>query len=100
MNIFGITDMATEILHAHVYDEGEAKKGGNNVTSLLYKELKELGIFKAWQDSGKKPGKRLTLCFDNCAGQNKNRMVLRFGLWLVDLGMFELVEIMFLIAEL
>ena len=37
VNIFGITDMATEILHAYVYDEGEAAKGGNNVTSLLYK---------------------------------------------------------------
>ena len=52
VNIFGVTDMATEILHAYIYDESEAAKGGNNVTSLLYKDLEEQGIIKAWKDYG------------------------------------------------
>jgi hypothetical protein len=33
--VFGITNYANEMLNAYVYDEGEAKKGGNNVCSLL-----------------------------------------------------------------
>ena len=74
------------------------KKGGNNVASLLYKNLEVEGIIKEWEDSGNTPGKRLSLCFDNCPGQNKNKMVIRFGLWLVDMGIYETVEIIFLIA--
>ena len=33
---FGCTDFSTDIVDASVYDEGEGKKGGNNVCSLLY----------------------------------------------------------------
>ena len=99
VNIFGATNMANEILHAYIYDESEAAKSGNNITSLLYKDLEEQGFIKAWEESRRTPGNRLTLCFDNYAGQNKNLMVIRFDLWIVDVGMFEIVEIMFLIAS-
>ena len=98
IHVFGVCNYATELLNAYVYDESEGKKGGNNVASLLYKNLEVEGIIKDWKDSGKKPGKRLTLCFDNCPGQNKNKMVIRFGLWLVDMGIYDTVEIIFLIA--
>ena len=87
------------MLNAHVYDEGEAKKGGNNICSLIYKNLVKEGIIKQWEDSGKIPGKRLSLGCDNCAGQNKNNIVLRMGLWLVGMGIFEEVEILFLKAD-
>jgi hypothetical protein len=40
-------------------------------------------------------GKRLTVIMDNCAGQNKNKHVLRLALWLVELGYFETVEFVF-----
>ena len=50
-----------------MYDEGGGKKGGNNVASLLYNNLEVEGVIKEWEDSGKKPGKRLSLCFNNCS---------------------------------
>jgi hypothetical protein len=86
------------MLNEYAYGEGKAKKGGNNVCSLLYKNLVEEGIIKQWKDSGKIPGKRLSLGCDNCAGQNKNNMVLHMGLWLINMGIFEEVEIIFLKA--
>ena len=45
----------------------------------------------------KGPGSQLSLIFDNCAGQNKNRMVLRFAQYLVDIQVFKRVQIIFLI---
>jgi hypothetical protein len=44
-----------------------------------------------------KPGARLTLIFNNCAGQNKNNNVLRLALYLVEAGLFLEVEIIFYI---
>ena len=35
---------------------------------------------------------------DNCAGQNKNKMVLRYALILVELGYYKEVNIIFLVA--
>ena len=43
------------------------------------------------------PTKQFSLVFDNCAGQNKNRMVLRLGQYLIDTKVFQRVEIIFLI---
>ena len=43
------------------------------------------------------PGNELCLVFDNCAGQNKNRMVLRFAQYLVDIEIFNKVEVIFLV---
>ena len=31
VNVFGLVDHTTEVLSAYVYNEGEGKKGGNNV---------------------------------------------------------------------
>lgn len=90
-----MVDHSTDVLSAYVYPEGEGKKGGNNVSSLLYKKLEEEGILKMAKEEG--PGKELCLVFDNCAGQNKNRMVLRFAQYLVDIGVFEKVEVIFLV---
>ena len=89
--IFDITNYANEKLNSYVYDDGEAKKGG----SLIYKNWVEEGIIKQWEDSGKIPGNRLTLVFDNCFGQNKNHMVLCMGLLLIDIDIFKEVKIMF-----
>ena len=44
--IFAMASYATEYLHAYVYDEGEGTKGGNIVSSLVYKCLVEEGIIK------------------------------------------------------
>ena len=76
INCFGCCDFAKSKLDAFLYDEGEGKKGGNNVCSMLYKKLEDDGIVESSKQKGH--GKQLSLVFDNCAGQNKNRMVLRF----------------------
>ena len=95
VNCFGCTDLATDILDAFIYNEGEGRKGGNNVCSLIYKKLKDDGIIDKSKMMG--PAKKLSLVFDNCAGQNKNRMVLRLGQYLIDTEIFKRVEIIFLI---
>jgi hypothetical protein len=54
------------------------KKGGNNVASLLWFNLQRHGIVDTPQ-----PFKEINLVFDNCGGQNKNKMVLRMLFFLV-----------------
>jgi hypothetical protein len=95
INVFGIVDCSIfgGKLSAHVYNEGVGKKGGNNVASLLVNEFKRLDILKA-----NETGKELTIVMDNCAGQNKNRMVLRLAPYLVETGYFEKVNFIFYIV--
>ena len=45
INVFGIVDYSVEELDAYVYTEGEGKKGGNNVVSLIQKSLEKKGKF-------------------------------------------------------
>lgn len=94
--IFGAVNYATKKLHAFVYPEYEGKKGGNNVSSLFWKTFQIEGILELAHRKG--PGKSLTLVFDNCSGQNKNRMVLRFALFLVESNIYKKVEVLFLIT--
>jgi hypothetical protein len=74
--------------------EGGGRKGGNNVASLLHKEFMSQG----WLDRSKGPRAELSIIVDNCAGQNKNKMVLRYALILVELGYYKEVNIIFLVA--
>ena len=95
INVFGIVDCSIfgGKLSAHVYDEGIGKKGGNNVTSMLVNEFKRLNIMRE-----NETGKELTVIMDNCAGQNKNRMVLRLATYLVEAEYFEKVSFVFYIV--
>ena len=95
INVFGIVDCSIfgGKLSAHVYHEGVGKKGGNNVASMLVKEFKRLSIMQE-----NKTGKELTIIMDNCAGQNKNRMVLRLANYLVEANYFEKVSFVFYIV--
>ena len=83
--VLGIVDTAHNIssshdhLYAHVYDEGQGAKGGNNVASLIMKTLKMLG----WLDDPQI--QELSIVFDNCTGQNKNNYVLRLIPYLVEM---------------
>ena len=43
INVFGVVDYSVEELDAYVYTEGEGKKGGNNVVSLIQKSLEKKG---------------------------------------------------------
>lgn len=96
--IFGINDMSLDHLHAYVYPEDRGKKDANAVSSLLLHYLKERGIIMKLSRSGKViRSYKLTIACDNCAGQNKNNVVLRLPLLLVELGFFKEVEIVFFV---
>jgi hypothetical protein len=71
--------------------ESTGKKGSDNITSMIMHNLRE----KYWLRD--EPEARLTLIFDNCAGQNKNNNVIRLALYLVEAGFFLEVEIIFYI---
>ena len=98
VNNLGIVDTYDDTLYAHVYHEGQAKKGGNNVASLLIKQL----IYLGWMDgnylSHPYPLAELNVFFDNCPGQNKNNHVLRLVPYLVEIGVFQTVNFNFLVA--
>ena len=82
-----------EHLHAPVYHEGVAKKGANDVASLLVKTLKLKNILRKGE-----PGGKLVVVFDNCTGQNKNNCVLMLMLYLAETEYFEHVEFVFLVV--
>ena len=90
---FGIVDCSdgSDTLYSYVYSEGDGKKGGNNVVSCLMKNFEEMGYFQA-PNYGE-----LTICADNCTGQNKNRMVIWFIIWLVETGHFNKVTLLFFV---
>jgi hypothetical protein len=73
--VFGIVDccVSPHKLHAMIYTEDQGKKGGNNVVSLLWHHL-----FLHNYANTPTPFKELNYIFDNCGGQNKNRMVFRY----------------------
>jgi hypothetical protein len=89
---FGVVDPTIDKLFAHLYTEGQGQKGGNNVASLIMKTLKHINILN--EDEA---GRELSIVMDNCGGQNKNRMVLRLALYLVEAGYFETVNFIFLV---
>lgn len=106
INVFGITDSCheEERLHAYCYHEGEGTKGGNNVVSMLHKYLREQkgmprsigGDFDEFKEGPW--GGHLVLVCDNCSGQNKNRMVIRYVVYLVETLKFCKVSLVFLVA--
>ena len=97
VNIFGFVNVAYRLtnqhivkdhLYANVYKEGTAKRGGNEVASMIMKNLGGIG----WMDKETNGiGGEIVLCFDNCPGQNKNRMVIRLAMFLVELLYFKKV---------
>ena len=99
---FGIVDTSVDHLHAMLYLEGEAKKGGDNVASMICEHLKKQQIMLS-DDSADlpvtwRPLKQLNLWFDNCGGQNKNRMVLRLLAILAERRVAEEINFNFLVA--
>jgi hypothetical protein len=75
-------------------NEGEGGKGGNNVTSLLHKYLSGRGMLDA-----ENPVLSLDIVMDNCSGQNKNHMVLRYLVWLREMGYFKNTQGRFLVRS-
>jgi hypothetical protein len=74
-----------------VFTEGEGKKGGNSVASMIWKELQIQGLLNG------KCAHEINLVFDNCTGQNKNRMVMRLLFFLVKLKVCATARAIFLV---
>lgn len=66
VNIFSVHNAKNRKAIMYVYDEVFGHKGTNNVISLLFHYLKNV----LYHD--------LVLACDNCPGQNKNRILIRF----------------------
>ena len=83
--VFGIVKASKELslMQCVYYKEGAAKKRGNNVASLLYKNTQLNSVF-----SSDKPLKCHNLIMDNCRGQNKNKMIIKFFLMMAELGYY------------
>lgn len=80
--VFGIHNEGNDAATMYCYDETVAKKGQNDVTSLLFQFLKNHDLSQ----------KNLILLSDGCAGQNKNYVMMRFLYMLVHcLRMFETI---------
>jgi len=80
-------------MFAHVYHEGVARKGANNVASLIMKTLKKENVIREDEIGGE-----LVIVFDNCSGQNKNNTLLKLLVYLVECGYFKDVWFVFLIV--
>jgi hypothetical protein len=99
VNCFGAANCSNEkdCLYFYVYHEGGGKCSGNKVASLVLETLKKKGLL----NPNNPPTKKLMLVFDNCSGQNnKNGMVLKLVVYLVEMGYFEEVQFMFLILKI
>jgi hypothetical protein len=80
-----------EHMNCHVYTNAIGKKGANNMASLIMKTLRHLNLLQ--NDS---IGSKLNIVFDNCCGQNKNYMVLRLAVWLMQLGLGYFLKLNFI----
>ena len=90
----GIVDTSEDKLYAYVYKESDAKKGGNNVASILLYHV----ITYILDDFRYAPNiEELNIVMDNCGGQNKNGTVLKMGAYFVEQGLFKKVNYIFLI---
>ena len=70
---------------------GDAKKGGNEVASMLWKNFDRVGLLDG------RTCNEINLVFDNCTGQNKNRMVFRMLFFLVKLKICRRARAIFLV---
>ncbi len=80
-------------MHCHIYHEGVASKGANNVASLILKTLSDANIICKNDNGGE-----MNIVLDNRSGQNKNNTVLRLIHYVVELGYFKTVRCVFLVV--
>lgn len=84
---FNIHELASNDVYFYCYDETTAKKGANDVASLLYDYT---------MNRLSRSVNHLEIFCDGCCGQNKNYTVIRFLFWLVHgIARFETVKITF-----
>ena len=94
--VFGIVDTCDDTLHAKVYGEDVAGKGGNCVASMIMEHVQSQ-LVPTPGEANVEPIKELNLVMDNCGGQNKNRHVLRLLTVLVKRQIVKRVNAIFLV---
>ena len=73
-----------------MWREQDGDRGANNICSCLWKYFGMRGWLRNnYVD--------LSIVADNCGGQNKNRIVVRFLMWLVEMGIFPRIRLIFLV---
>ena len=72
--------------------EDDAKKGGNNVTSMIIDYLQCKGL-----TDPNNPAKTINFVFDNCAGKNNIKMVLCVLFYIMQMNWSLLMHAHFLI---
>jgi hypothetical protein len=85
--LFGIHSVLDNTQHFYTYDEREAGKGPNEVISFLHNYLAKRKIKTL----------EVKIHADNCRGQNKNKFVMWYLLWLVSTDRLNRIEIKFMI---
>ena len=85
--LFGVCSALENTQYCYTYDEREAGKGANEVISFLHHFLATRKI--------QTPNIRIHA--DNCRGQNKNKYVMWYLIWLVATGRAKHVELKFMI---
>lgn len=78
-------------MNAYIWQEFEGDRGANNIASCLLLDLKRRGWLNGPNYS------ELTYIADNCGGQNKNKVVVRFLMRLVENRIFPKVTLFFLV---
>ena len=91
---FGVVNNITEdnctTMNAYLWQEGEVDRGANNICSCLLQDFKNRGFLKQHYGS-------LTIIADNCRGQNKNKHVVCFLMWMVEMVFFPKITLFFLV---
>ena len=80
--VFCIHDMKTGSSNFYIYPEGIAKRGPDEVCSLLWLKIQDMSPTV----------KELHIFSDACGGQNRNNTLVRFLLTLVSLGRFHTIH--------
>lgn len=84
----GIHCSNTNTAYMCVWNEGMGGRGSNEVVSCILRFLNSIDV----------PQNRLVLWTDNCAGQNKNKVMIMLFIFLVCHGIFENIQHNFLIS--
>ena len=91
--IFGVADPASEKMNAYIWEEACADRGADNIVSCVHRDLVRRGII----GNIGRAIKHLVLAADNCPAQNKNKAMLKYCMWLVEVGYAEKVTLLFLV---
>ncbi len=100
LDIVEVSTKKKKKLYSYIYHEGEGKKGGDNVVSLLWKYLNDISVIninfnkcknRCFRGDNTDTHDLLSIVMDNCCGQNKNKMVMRFGMYLFEMNIYKKV---------